>query len=122
MVIKNIQSRVIHKHDIETNWIKAVNFIPERGEIIVYDIDDNYTYERFKIGDGIQNVNNLPFLNAAIQSDWKQTDENAMDFIKNKPNSEDALIVAAETGLVDPIVDKESMAVLINKDDSILIF
>ena len=122
MVTKNIQSRVIHKHDIETNWIKAVNFIPERGEIIVYDIDDNYTYERFKIGDGIQNVNNLPFLNAAIQSDWKQTDENAMDFIKNKPNSEDALIVAAETGLVDPIVDKESMAVLINKDDSILIF
>ena len=122
MVIKNIQSRVIHKHDIETNWIKAVNFIPERGEIIVYDIDDNYTYERFKIGDGIQNVNNLPFLNAANQSDWKQTDENAMDFIKNKPNSEDALIVAAETGLVDPIVDKESMAVLINKDDSILIF
>ena len=121
MVTKNIQSRVIHKHDIETNWIKAVNFIPERGEIIVYDIDDNYTYERFKIGDGIQNVNNLPFLNA-IQSDWKQTDENAIDFIKNKPNSEDALIAATETGLIDPIADKESMAILMNENGNVLIF
>ena len=53
MVTKNIPSRIVNKHDIEANWIKAVNFIPERGEIIVYDIDDNYTYERFKIGDGI---------------------------------------------------------------------
>lgn len=121
MVTKNIQSRVIHKHDIEANWIKAVNFIPQCGEIIVYDIDDNYTYERFKIGDGIQNVNNLPFLNA-IQSDWKQTDETAMDFIKNKPSSEDALIAATETGLIDPIVDKENMAILMNENGNVLIF
>ena len=90
MVTKNIPSRIVNKHDIEANWIKAVNFIPERGEIIVYDIDDNYTYERFKIGDGIQNVNDLPFLNI-VQSDWKQTDETAMDFIKNGDNLGEAL-------------------------------
>lgn len=108
MVTKNIQSRVIHKHDIETNWIKAVNFIPERGEIIVYDIDDNYTYERFKIGDGIQNVNNLPFT-SAVQSDWLQIDETAMDFIKNKPSEMDALKLAVELELVNPaIIDEEN--------------
>jgi hypothetical protein len=27
----------------------------------VYDIDENHTHERFKIGDGKTNVNELPF-------------------------------------------------------------
>lgn len=73
---KTIKTRVINKHDIEANWLKAVNFIPWQGELIIYDkeIDANgntlelpegrqapYTYERFKIGDGITNVNELPF-------------------------------------------------------------
>ena len=61
MANKNINARIIHKHDTETNWNKAINFIPMKGEIIVYDIDDTYNYERFKIGDGITNVNNLSF-------------------------------------------------------------
>ena len=38
-----------------------------------------------------------------VQSDWKQTDETAMDFIKNKPNEDDALALLAETGFIDPI-------------------
>ena len=68
-----IKSRFINKHDIEENWIKAGNaanpFIPKQGELIVYD--DRYTDKsgeiiivadnvRFKIGDGVNNVNNLP--------------------------------------------------------------
>lgn len=32
-----------------------------KGELIVYDIDDTHPYERIKIGDGVQNVNDLPF-------------------------------------------------------------
>lgn len=69
---KNLKTRIIHKHDIEANWMKATNFIPLQGEIVVYDIEketDNlpegrtnkYSYERLKIGDGISNVNDLPF-------------------------------------------------------------
>lgn len=58
---KNIKSRVINKHDIEENWKKATGFIPKQGELIVYDIDSNYNYERFKIGDGISVVSDLPF-------------------------------------------------------------
>ena len=65
---KNINSRIVHKHDTEANWNKATNFSPKQGEIIVYDVDANYSYERFKIGDGIKKVNELPFANANIDS------------------------------------------------------
>ena len=60
MANKNFNTRIINKHDTEENWSKA-NFIPKQGELIIYDKDDNYDIERFKIGDGITTVNNLPF-------------------------------------------------------------
>lgn len=64
---KEMKARIVHKHDIEANWNKAVNFIPMQGEIIVYDIDENYNYERIKIGDGQTVVANLPFtVSAAV--------------------------------------------------------
>ena len=62
MSIKDFYSRIINKHDTEQNWNEAIDFIPKQGEIIIYDIDENYSYERLKIGDGIQTVNNLKFL------------------------------------------------------------
>lgn len=58
---KTLKTRIIHKHDKEDNWLKATSFIPKQGELIIYDIDDAHQYERFKIGDGVKNVNNLPF-------------------------------------------------------------
>ena len=61
-----LNTRIQHKHDTEINWSKATGFIPKQGELIVYDIDDNYDYERIKIGDGITNVNSLPFANEII--------------------------------------------------------
>ena len=54
--------RVIQKHDIETNWDKALNFIPEQGELIIYDPDTVYNYPRLKIGDGVTVAKNLPFI------------------------------------------------------------
>ena len=59
---KNMNARIQHKHDIEANWNKAINFIPKAGEIIIYDIDENYNYSRFKIGDGVRTINDLEFL------------------------------------------------------------
>lgn len=73
---KEIRGRFQQRHDIEFNWLKAVNFTPMVGEVIVYDAEVDaegrtlslptgrtapYTYERFKIGDGKTNVNDLPF-------------------------------------------------------------
>ena len=66
MAEKNIKSRIVHKHDTEANWKKAINFIPKQGELIIYDIDSAYIYERIKIGDGVTNVNSLPFVNDII--------------------------------------------------------
>ena len=63
MANKNILSRIQHKHDTQANWEKAVNFIPLKGEIIVYDVDGTYSYSRIKIGDGATSVVDLPFIN-----------------------------------------------------------
>lgn len=83
MTEKNIRSRIVHKHDIETNWLKA-NFTPLKGEVIIYDpevdVDGNiltlpegrtepYTYSRFKIGDGVHLVSALPFTLDLILTD-----------------------------------------------------
>lgn len=74
-VKKDIYGRVQQKHDTEANWIKATNFTPNAGEIIVYDPDDTYTYARIKIGDGTTNVNNLPFINSMVQLiTWESDD------------------------------------------------
>lgn len=56
--------RIVNKHDTEANWLKATNFIPKQGELIVYDKDSTYSHERFKIGDGSTVVSALPFADA----------------------------------------------------------
>ena len=63
---KTFKARTIHKHDIEDNWSRAT-FVPEAGEIIIYDTDASYGYERFKIGDGWQDINSLPFADGALR-------------------------------------------------------
>lgn len=72
---KKIYGRLVQKHDIQSNWEKATNFIPMAGEIIIYDKDENHSYERLKIGDGIQNVDNLPFVDDAVRSAISSTYE-----------------------------------------------
>ena len=57
-----LQTRIFNTHDTEENWNKCINFIPNKGEIIVYDCDANYNYQRFKIGDGKNTIVNLPFI------------------------------------------------------------
>lgn len=57
----NIKARVVHRHGTQANWEKITDFIPMKGEIVVYDTDDTYAYERIKIGDGVTEVNQLPF-------------------------------------------------------------
>lgn len=64
---KKITSRIQQKHDVAANWAKATNFIPKKGEIIIYDAEYNAsgvetTPVRFKIGNGSATVNALPFV------------------------------------------------------------
>lgn len=87
-----IKCRFSQKHDIEANWIKAGQakkpFIPLNGELIAYDPDENYSYTRIKFGDGITNVNELPFVN--VDADYVQTE------IENLQTQIDALPTADE--------------------------
>lgn len=141
MAEKFLNTRIVNKHDSAENWSKATNFTPKQGEIIVYDVDENYDYERIKIGDGVQNVNALPFVDDALrteilerinnidtkvnevsalvgdtsvsdqineallnsQADWDQTDSTKPDYIKNKPDENDALELVSEMGLAEPV-------------------
>lgn len=90
---KQMPSRFQQKRDIEANWIKATNFIPKAGEVIVYSAEkesdelptgrDYYIKEaRLKIGDGVTNVTNLKF----ILSDTLGNVKAALDKIHNIQN------------------------------------
>lgn len=63
------KSNAIVKVDSAENWKKAVNYIPDSFTIIVYEFEDNSPM--VKIGDGIHNVNDLPFLSrrSEVQGD-----------------------------------------------------
>lgn len=56
---KFISTRIQHKTDTSENWAKATGFIPKKGELIIYS-----DLNRIKVGDGIHNVNDLPFTEA----------------------------------------------------------
>ena len=58
MANKTFQGRIIQKHDTKANWDKATNFVPLKGEIIVYD-----DLKKIKIGDGATKVGSLAFIN-----------------------------------------------------------
>ena len=57
MANKEIKTRIQNKNDTSENWIKAVNFVPLKGEIIIY----NDTLQ-FKIGDGTSLLSQLEFV------------------------------------------------------------
>ena len=84
MAEKTFNTRIVQKHDTESNWSSS-DFIPKQGELIIYDADENYNYSRFKIGDGKSTVTELPFSN----------DIENVAFI-SEDDTED--IVVAETG------------------------
>ena len=67
MAEKNIKSRVILKHDIESNWLQATGFSPLKGEIVIYDPDATHSYSRVKVGNGKDNVNALPFIDESLK-------------------------------------------------------
>ena len=90
---KNMNTRIQHKHDTEANWNKAVNFIPKAGELIVYDIDENYNYARFKIGDGVRTINDLEFSQTDLTGYATESYVNSVvaDLVNSAPETLDTL-------------------------------
>ena len=118
---KKITSRIQQKHDVAANWAKATNFIPKKGEIIIYDAEHNASGEetqavRFKIGDGSKTVNNLPFAVIDYSSDIETLEQKVANNstaigalqentvpktrkINNKALSSDITLGAADVGV-----------------------
>lgn len=71
---KVIKTRIQLKNDTETNWNKAINFIPKQGEIIIYSADDSHPFSRLKVGDGNTTVTTLPFIDAGTINGENLTD------------------------------------------------
>lgn len=77
---KPINARMQQKIDTYENWSKATNFIPLKGELIIYTTDENGNEKiGFKVGTGEEgkNVHQLDFISlseaaAAVRYDLKQ--------------------------------------------------
>ena len=78
----NIKTKIIHKHKTASEWNNDV-YIPEKGELIIYDPDSIFSYARYKFGDGTNKVKDLPF--STVTADWNQLIATEPDYIKNKP-------------------------------------
>ena len=64
--IKKVSGKVLFKHETELIWDYSndgagVNYIPEQGEKVIYDPDEQHPYPRVKYGDGEHIVKDLPF-------------------------------------------------------------
>ena len=103
---KDFYTRIQNKHDTEANWRKAINFIPLVGELIVYDSDtvdreiviDEETivipacnYQRFKIGNGINKVTELPFYSDFLLADIEDAKKYAAELDKTLEAADNAL-------------------------------
>lgn len=62
-----MKARVSQLHKTEVEWLKYSDWIPEAGELVVYDPDENFKYSRVKVGDGKNKLSVLSFsMDAAI--------------------------------------------------------
>lgn len=97
---KQFNGRIVLKSDLEENWLKATNFTPKTGELIIYLPDNTYDYPRLKVGDGSTNVSALPFCDDHLQTlinNLSATDVDAL------PISGGTLTGILYTGAGDPL-------------------
>lgn len=120
--------RIINKHDTEANWLKATGFIPKKGELIVYDKDSTYNYERFKIGDGTTVVSSLPFADAnkvdkvsgkgLSTNDYTTTEKNKLAGIADGANKT-VIDSALSSSSTNPVQNKVVNTAISNLNDLI---
>lgn len=63
---KQISARTQQKIDLTANWEKATNFVPKKGEIIVYSDGGGTGIPKMKVGDGATKVGSLEFISATV--------------------------------------------------------
>lgn len=102
MTTKELTTRIILKHDTESNWKNVEEtFIPLVGEMIVYDPDETHSYSRFKIGDGVSTLVQLSFGLQDVGTDNTVYAENSFATgYKNIAGGKGFRIVAEPTGTI----------------------
>ena len=65
MANATVKTRIQLKNDTEANWERAVNFVPLKGELIIYSTDEAHPFSRIKVGDGLTLVSDLPFIDSS---------------------------------------------------------
>lgn len=65
---KKLKAKVLHKHETAADW-ELSNYIPDVGELVFYEPDEEYDYTRQKNGDGIHKVSELPFNTDKLQDE-----------------------------------------------------
>ena len=68
-VITVNNARIILKNGTEANWNKVTDFIPKKGEMIIYNPDDKHSTPRFKVGNGQQLPKDLPFVKTSVSQE-----------------------------------------------------
>lgn len=58
---RSLNTRIQNKIDTTANWEKATNFVPKKGEIIVYSDGGGTGVPKMKVGDGATKVGSLKF-------------------------------------------------------------
>ena len=67
MATNTLKTRIQHKNGLPAEWEQATNFVPLKGELIVYN---DATAPKIKIGDGSTLVGNLPFVGASDSTSY----------------------------------------------------
>ena len=89
---KAINAVIVPAHHTEAVWNENyADYIPENGEFIIYDIDDNYSYIRIKLGNGTDAVGVLDFTDQYLQ-DMHEV------LFKDTTHSEGSFLVKGSTG------------------------
>lgn len=65
----SLSARMQQKIDTTANWAKATNFVPKKGEIIVYSDGGGVGIPKMKVGDGTTKVGNLKFITIDSNAD-----------------------------------------------------
>ena len=68
-VVSVNNARIILKNGTEANWNKVIDFIPKKGEVIIYNPDNEHSTPRFKVGNGQQLPKDLPFVSTGVSQE-----------------------------------------------------
>ena len=91
---KQFNARMQQKIDTYNNWSKATNFIPLKGELIIYTTDENGNEKiGFKVGTGdeTKNVHQLDFISF---SEAAAIAEGVVRYDLNQNLTEDQKVIA----------------------------